>query len=390
MARILVQMTSAPLPVPAPEAAAHSCALAAHIEARIGECGGWIDFARYMDLALYAPGLGYYAAGAAKLGAAGDFVTAPELGPLFATTLARAVGPLLQDTGGELLELGAGSGALACDLLQALDAAGQLPARYAILEPSPELRARQMRRLEALPAALARRVAWLDTLPARIAGLVLANEVLDALPVHLVQWTPDGPCERGVVRVAGGFAYADRPMPRGALRDRAQAIAAVPPYLSEIGLRAAALVEALAQRLARGALLFIDYGFGRSEYYHPQRSRGTLMCHYRHRAHDDAFFLPGLQDITAHVDFTAVAEAGVQAGLQLLGYTTQGAFLVELGITDVLARTPAGSAAYLKQAAAAHALLSPAEMGELFKVMALGRDTGALAGFARADLSRLL
>jgi len=383
-------MTSAPLPLPAPAAAAHSRALVAHIQARIEDCGGWIDFARYMDLALYAPGLGYYAAGAAKLGAAGDFVTAPELGPLFAGTLARAAGPLLQDTGGELLELGAGSGALACDLLQALDVAGQSPVRYAILEPSPELRARQMRRVQALPAALARRVAWLDTLPARIDGLVLANEVLDALPVHLVQWTPDGPCERGVVRAGGGFAYADRPMRHGALRDRAQAIAAVPPYLSEIGLRAVALVEALAQRLARGALLFIDYGFGRGEYYHPQRSRGTLMCHYRHRAHDDAFFLPGLQDITAHVDFTAVAEAGVETGLQLLGYTTQAAFLVELGITDVLARTPAGSADYLKQAAAAHKLLSPAEMGELFKVMALGRGVGALAGFARADLSRLL
>jgi SAM-dependent MidA family methyltransferase len=383
-------MSADPLPSPSNEAALHSRALAAHIRAEIGAADGWIDFARYMDLALYAPGLGYYAAGAAKLGDAGDFVTAPELTPLFTATLARQIGPLLSETGGDLLELGGGSGRLACDLLVALEAMGNLPARYGIVEVSPDLRARQAHAIEALSAGLAGRVVWLDALPGHIEGVVLANEVLDALPVHLVGWDRDGLYERGVAAGVNGFVFEDRALSDGALRTRAQRLSVPPPYLSEINLRASALVDALARRLRRGALLFIDYGFGRSEYYHPQRNRGTLMCHYRHRAHDDPFFLPGLQDITAHVDFTAVAEAGVACGLQLMGYATQARFLIQLGITDLLEGMQPGTRDYFRQAAAAQKLLSPAEMGELFKVIALGRSVSPLAGFAAGDLSRLL
>jgi len=383
-------MTAASLPAPSTEAAEHSRILVEQIRAQIDRHGGWIDFARYMELALYAPGLGYYAAGAAKLGAAGDFVTAPELSPLFARTLARGVGPLLATTGGDLIELGAGSGELACGLLAALDEAGRLPRCYAILEVSPDLRARQAQRIGALPERLAQRVRWLDALPDRIDGVMLGNEVLDALPVHLVAWSGQGPSERGVGVRDGGFAFVDRPLTDGPLRERVLALSVEAPYVSEVNLRADALVDTLARRLARGVLLFIDYGFGRAEYYHPQRSRGTLMCHYRHRAHDDAFFLPGLQDITAHVDFTAVAEAGVARGMRLHGYTTQASYLVDLGITDLLGRGVPGSVDYLREAAGVQKLLSPAEMGELFKVIALGRGVGELPGFARGDLSRLL
>ncbi len=383
-------MSADPLPRPSVEAAEHSGDVTARIRSEIGRCGGWIDFSRYMDLALYAPGLGYYAAGAAKLGAAGDFVTAPELSPLFGQTLARGIVPLLERTEGELVELGAGSGRLACELLVALDQAGRLPARYAILEVSGQLRARQGQRIAQLPGRLSQRVQWIDRLPERIDGVVLGNEVLDALPVHLVAWEEGGLRERGVTVRSDTLVFEDRPLMHGPLRTRAESLPVRAPYLSEVNLRAEALVVTLAQRLERGALLLVDYGFGRPEYYHPQRRTGTLMCHYRHRAHDDPFFLPGLQDITAHVDFTAIAEAGVGAGLQLLGYTTQAAWLIELGITEVLARKHPGSTAYLREVAAVQKLLSPAEMGELFKVMALGREVEAAPGFSRGELSRLL
>ncbi len=383
-------MSADPLPRPSAEAAAHSRALTAHIRSEIARGGGWIDFARYMDLALYAPGLGYYAAGATKLGEAGDFVTAPELSPLFGQTLARGIAPMLARSRGDLVELGAGSGQLSCALLAALDESGRLPARYAILEVSPQLRARQAQCIARLPGHLAARVQWIDRLPDCIDGVVLGNEVLDALPVHLVAWQHDGLCERGVAAGRDILVFEDRPLAPGRLRARAESLPVRAPYLSEVNLRAEALVGALAQRLARGALLFIDYGFGRAEYYHPQRHRGTLMCHYRHRAHDDPFFLPGLQDITAHVDFTAVAEAAVAAGLRLVGYTTQAAYLIDLGITDLLARQGPGSAAYLRAAGAVHKLLSPAEMGELFKVIVLGREVESAPGFSRGELSRLL
>jgi SAM-dependent MidA family methyltransferase len=378
------------LPAPSEQALAHSQALSRRIADEVGRAGGWLSFARYMELALYAPGLGYYTGGSAKLGGAGDFVTAPELSPLFAQTLARHLTEVQEAAGGGVLELGAGSGRMACDLLRALDQMQRLPGRYAILEPSPELRQRQQQRLAALPDRLTGRVSWLDALPEAWTGSVLANEVLDALPVHLVVWG-ETLHERGVVQAGGRFRYADRPLAPGPLHDAAARIDAPAGYLSEICLGAPALVETLATLLQHGVLLFTDYGFGEREYYHPQRMRGTLMCHYRHRAHDDPFFLPGLQDITAHVDFTSVASAAVRGGLQLAGYTSQAHFLVNLGITDLLARESAQDAAHFARVAQAQKLLSPAEMGELFKVLALARGPlPTLTGFLRGDLSRLL
>jgi SAM-dependent MidA family methyltransferase len=382
--------TRHPLPPPPDEALAHSRSLTERICGEIARAGGWISFARYMELALYAPGLGYYAAGSTKLGGAGDFITAPELSSLFSQTLARQVSEIQAAAGGEVLELGAGSGRMAADLLLALDALHRLPAGYAILEVSPALRERQRQRFEALPAHLRDRVRWLETLPSTWTGSVVANEVLDALPVHLAVWG-EPPSERGVAVAEGRLVYRDRPLEPGALGSTVARIDAPPGYVSEIGLAAPALIEALAAMLRHGVLLFIDYGFGRSEYYHPQRAQGTLVCHYRHRVHDDPFFLPGLQDITAHVDFTSVAEAAVRNGLSLAGYTTQAHFLVNLGITDLLAGSPADEPGYLRSAAAAQKLLSPAEMGELFKVIALSRGPlPPLSGFTRGDLRRLL
>lgn len=379
------------LPLPGADALAASQALRARIACEIDAAGGWISFARYMDLALYAPGLGYYTAGAAKLGECGDFATAPEISPLFARAVARQLAQLVASGAEEILELGAGSGRLAAGALLEMERGGRLPQRYRILEVSPELRERQRALLASHAPRLLERVSWVDVLPRRIHGVVLANEVLDALPVHVVAWREQDILERGVALESGAFVWRERPADAQLLR-AAQAIEVAPPYVSEIGLHARALVATLAQRLERGVLLFIDYGFGRAEYYHPQRNTGTLMCHYRHRVHDDPFALPGLQDITAHLDFTAVAKAAQQEGLALLGYTTQAQFLLNCGLIDLLRETPAEDAArYLPQAAAVQKLVSPAEMGELFKAIALGRGVEPpLLGFARGDQSRLL
>ena len=361
------------------------------IHREIDTTGGWIGFARFMELALYAPGLGYYVAGAAKLGGEGDFVTAPEISPLFGRTLARQIAQLLECSAGHVLELGAGSGTMAADVLGELQNVDRLPQRYLILETSPQLVERQQRTLQQRHPALKDRIEWISALPAGFGGIVIANEVLDALPTHLVVWRRGGIYERGV-SWKDRFVWADRPLPLGTLRSAAEAIGAEADYVSEISLVVPALVRTLSATLRKGALLLIDYGFGRREYYHPQRLQGTLMCHYRHRAHDDPFFLPGLQDLTAHVDFTAVAEAGIESGLKLLGYATQAQFLVNSGITQLLEGHP-GDATTSRFAltAGAQKLLSPAEMGELFKVIALGRGIDRpLIGFASGDKSRLL
>lgn len=380
------------LPEPDASARAHGERVSARIRAEIEREGGWISFARYMELALYAPGLGYYVAGAAKLGEAGDFITAPELSPLFGATLATQVAELLSQAGGRVMELGAGSGRLAADLLAGLQEQGCLPERYQILEVSPELAGRQRETLQRLVPGLLGRIEWIDALPQAFSGVILANEVLDALPIHLLAWKPGAVCERGVSLDRGLFGWSERPLLQGALHRAACAIDVRAPYVTEISLAGPALIGALGGCLAHGALLFIDYGFGRPEYYHPQRSQGTLMCHYRHRAHGDPFFMPGLQDITAHVDFTAVAEAGIDAGLKLLGYTTQAQFLVNAGITRLLQKQgPEHAQAYLPAVAAVQKLLSPAEMGELFKVIALARGIEQVpSGFSGGDKSRLL
>ena len=379
-------MNNSGLPSPDDDAREHSARVFRHIRERIASEGGWIPFAVFMDLALHAPGLGYYAAGAQKFGAPGDFVTAPEMTPLFGRCVARQVAQVLELTGGDIVELGAGSGALAVDMLDELERLDRVPKRYRILEPSPDLAQRQQHKVRQSISSLAGRVEWIETLPDKFSGVIIANEVLDALPVHLVAWREDGLFERGVTFRDDSLAWEEREAGES-LAVAVNEIAVSAPYLSEISPGVNALVAGLAERIRRGAVFLIDYGFGRSEYYHPQRSGGTLMCHYRHRAHVDPFFLPGLQDITAHVDFTAVATAGVEAGCSLAGYTTQAQFLLNSGITDLLAQTPVErSAEYLPQAAAVQKLVSPAEMGELFKVLALSRGIDApLLGFAEGD-----
>jgi SAM-dependent MidA family methyltransferase len=375
------------LPTPDPAAAENSARLVDRIAAEIERAGGWIPFSRYMELALYAPGLGYYGGGARKFGAAGDFVTAPELSPLFAQALAAQVAQILAASAPRLLEAGAGSGALAVGLLLELERRGALPERYEILELSGELRARQQDTLARGVPHLADRVAWLDTLPERFSGVVVANELLDALPVNIVAWREDGVFERGVALANGAFIWQERPA-SGALLAVLQGLTfTAPPYISEINLAARAWIAEWGRILQQGTLLLIDYGFPQREYYHPQRVEGTLMCHYRHHAHGDPFWLPGLNDLTAHVDFTAAAEAGHDAGLDVLGYTSQAQFLLNCGLAQLLeARQEDGAAAYAALASGAQKLISPAEMGELFKVLVLGKGIDApLLGFARGD-----
>jgi len=344
----------------------------ASIAEAIAREGGWISFVRYMELALHAPG-GYYAGGAPKFGAGGDFVTAPELGGLFGRTLARQLKEFPR-----ILEIGAGSGALAEALLK------ELACEYWILETSAELRDRQHKRLGG-------NVRFLDALPDRFAGAILANEVVDAMPVHAVAWREGGVMERGVILERNALSWKEKPA-TGGLRNEAQKIEVPIPYESEIGLAGRAWMRTLGERLESGAIFIIDYGFPRAEYYHPQRSMGTLMCHHRHRSHGDVFFEPGGQDITAHVDFSALAGAAREAGLEVLGYATQAQFLVNCGITDVLGEANVENALhYAPIAAQAHKLLSPAEMGELFKVLAVGRGVQRpLLGFSRGDRAATL
>ena len=381
-------------PAPPPEAVELSEMLSAHIRAVIQAAGGWIPFDEFMRLALYAPGLGYYSAGSVKLGAAGDFVTAPELGSLFGRTLAAQLRELVELGLRDVVELGAGSGALAVHVLSQLERMGALPASYSILEPSADLAARQRERIASQSSSAALRIVrWTTDLPRNLTGVMLANEVLDAIPTHVVRKTRSGVEELGVrVSATGaGFERTCRPA-SGKLLAAALALDLPEEYETEINLGARALVKSVAERVDRGVALFIDYGFPAREYYHPQRSRGTLMCHYRHHAHDDPLALPGLQDITAHVDFTAIADAALESGLTVLGYTAQAQFLVNCGITELLAETPANDVVrYAPLTAQAHKLLAPHEMGELFKVIALGRGLEqSLIGFATRDRTHTL
>lgn len=376
-------------------ASASSSALHRLLGREIAAGGNWLSFARFMEIALYAPLLGYYAGGSRKFGAAGDFVTAPEMTPLFASALAVQAAEFLRASAPCIVEVGAGSGRLAGDLLSALDRDGTLPDDYAILELSGELAARQHSYLAAtLPSHLARRVRWLTTLPEDFSGLVIANEVLDAMPVHVLRWEREGVFERGVTSDAEGrLLWAERAA-EGRLLAAASALAERHPlpdgYVSELGLAAPAWVAAWGEKLRRGALLLIDYGFPAHEFYHPQRTGGTLMCHHRHQAHTDPLIHIGLQDITAHVDFTAVADAAHEAGFAVAGYTAQAAFLMNCGILERLAELPESSVDTFRAKAAVQKLLSPAEMGELFKVIALTKGIPAAqvkapVGFASGD-----
>lgn len=340
---------------------------------------------------LYAPGLGYYTAGSRKLAQrgdslarnpGGDFVTAPELTPAFGRTIARQIAQIMTTSGlTRILEFGAGSGQLAQDIMDSLHDLGLTEFQYNILEISQDLQDRQRARLSKNG-----RVSWLSEIPERFEGIVIANEVLDAMPVHLVRWSDDA-CmvlERGVISLDHEFAWQDRPADTVLAQALTDRMPALPGYITEINLQAQAWASTLADHLTRGVALLIDYGFSRSEFYHPQRNRGTLMCHIQHRAHDNPFFAPGLQDITAHVDFSAVAASAHQAGLDVLGYTSQARFLLNAGLHEVLMHAPDLQTTQAMRAV--EKLISEAEMGELFKVLALGRGIEpGLQGFSRGD-----
>jgi SAM-dependent MidA family methyltransferase len=382
------------LPPLTPEQAGHAALVAEAVRASIEAQGGWLAFDDYLRLVLYAPGIGYYSAGSVKFGPSGDFVTAPELSGLFARCLANQCAPLLKSIGGEILELGAGTGRMAAGLLTRLAELGEVPIRYCILELSADLRARQAAMLQTLPEQLRSRVEWLDAAPETpIAGLVLANEVLDALPFRRFVIEDALRLERGVgLSAAGEFIDADRPA-GGELRAELARLAPAgwpSHYESELCPMVEPWIDSIAQSLARGVLLLIDYGLPRHEYYHPQRDRGTLRCHFRHRAHDNPLIYPGLQDITAWVDFTRVAEAGVDARLEVAGYCTQAAFLLANGIEAEVAAAP-DEVQRARLSSQAQRLLLPGEMGERFKVMALTRDFDEpLRGFTLQDLRRTL
>lgn len=384
------------LPEPAADAQAASRLLSQHIAAEIRSAGGWISFARYMALTLYTPGLGYYAGGSRKFGMGGDFLTAPELTPLFGQALANQVAQVMRTSAPVVIEAGAGSGKLAADLLSALDALDCAPERYQILELSGELQARQRETILQNAPDFFGRVEWLDTLPETFSGCLVGNEVLDAMPTHEIVWRDiDG--KRGIQEVGvaldadGRFVYVERDADAH-LVALAQALDVNAPYRSEIGLAARSWVSEMTRRLHRGALLLLDYGLPRHEYYHPQRNGGTIRCHYRQRTHNDPFWWPGLSDITAHVDFTAIAEAGHEAGAEVVGYTTQSAFLMNCGIAELLAQRRVGEAASAAHATGAlNLLLSPNEMGELFKVIVLTKEINKpLIGFAQGDRTHAL
>lgn len=357
-------------------------ALAALIGRSIARAGGWIGFDRFMALALYAPGLGYYANDSTKFGqmpaSGSDFVTAPEMTPLFGQALAVQLAEALEKTGtDELWEFGAGSGALAAQVLDALDAMGRRVKRYRIVDLSGSLRARQRLTLD----RFGDRVEWLSALPDAMQGVVIGNEVLDAMPVQLLARVGGRWFERGVVVSPDGWAWQDRPTElRPPLEPEGPQ-----DYLTEIHPQAEAFIATLADRLRRGAAFFLDYGFPEAEYYHPQRHMGTVMCHQAHRADADPLAAVGAKDITAHVDFTGVALAGQNAGLTVLGYTSQARFLINCGLPSKMEAAP------VAQRALAARLIHEHEMGELFKVIgfAAGEAWDAI-GFSAGDRSHTL
>jgi SAM-dependent MidA family methyltransferase len=374
----------------------HAAAVQTLLRQRISAAGGWLPFDEYMQFALYEPGVGYYSAGAHKLGAGGDFTTAPEISPLFGGCLARHCVEVLQALdGGEVLEIGAGSGRLAFDVITAMAALSSPPSRYLILEISADLRERQQQLLATLPASLAARVQWIDAPPREAwQGALLANEVLDALPVKRFVKRGEAWRELGVaVGAQGAMTWKDQAAP-ASLAAVITALA-MPNDLpegfeSELCPMLAPWVSDVTASLQRGVALFIDYGLSRAEYYSAARSRGTLRCHHRQRAHDNPFAHPGLEDITAWVDFTRVAEAADAAGLEVLGYGTQTGALLGLGIEAEIAAAPDENTR-IHRAAEARQLLMPTEMGETFKFVALGRGFDApLAAFAHQDLRRYL
>jgi len=384
----------------------HTLRVRESIARKIAAAGGWISFERYMDLALYEPGLGYYSAGTRKLGAGGDFTTAPEISSLFGACVAKQCAEVLRAVGGgSILEVGAGSGRLAVDILERLETLAQLPARYLILEVSADLKERQRTLLQAALPHLSHRVVWLDALPEPFDGVVLANEVLDALPVTRFRW--DGKLfeDLGVTFRNGALESAARAadaamsgrcaaLMANAMLTEKQRHGALPldGYVSEYCPRLQSWAAGMARSLRTGAVLWFDYGLPRAQYYLAERREGTLLCHFRHRVHDDPFRYPGLSDITAWVDFTTVAEAAGAAGCELAGFTTQAFFLAGMHIDAEMQAFAGGDAnRFARLANQARQLMLPGEMGERFKAMAWLRGLELeLSGFALQDLRHTL
>ncbi|OHX13724.1 hypothetical protein BI347_09510 [Chromobacterium sphagni] len=377
------------LPAASAEALATSQALSRHIRQTIQAAGGWIPFSHYMEMALYAPGLGYYAAGSHKLGEAGDFVTAPELTPLFGRALARQLAELLPQTAGMVYEFGAGTGQLAIDLLRELAALGRLPQKYVIIDLSPDLIEHQQHNIRAALPEYFDRVEWASQLPRELDGVVIGNEVLDAMPCEMVFRDEQRQLrQRGVAARGDGFSHEDRDFVDARLAGlAAELVPDIPRYETEISLANRAFIATLAGALKRGAILMIDYGHAAREYYHPERAMGTLLGHYRHHTVQDPFYLPGLMDLTCHVDFSAVAQSGIDAGLDLIGYASQAQFLLNCGIVGLLEQLDANDVMrYLPQAKAAQRLLTPQEMGETFKAIGFGKGVDIdWLGFAQGD-----
>jgi SAM-dependent MidA family methyltransferase len=377
------------IPTPSRDALQHSLQLLAHIFSEMKRHNGKISFAEYMGFALYTPGLGYYSGGMQKFGVRGDFVTAPELSALFSKCLASQCQEILENLrGGDILEIGAGSGQMAVDILLTLTKANALPNYYYILELSADLKKRQQEKIAALCPAFFDRVVWLESLPAfDFKGIILANEVLDAMPVHQFQIYQSILHEVEVTAQDDKLQYQISPTNNPRLLAHYHSRTWPTEYTSEINLHLKPWIMSLSDILKSGVILIIDYGFPQHEYYHSQRSMGTLMCHYKHYAHHDPFLYPGLQDITAHVDFTAIAEAASDVALDVLGYTSQAAFLFDTGLMTLAREYDASTdKEIIVRNHAIQTLTSPAEMGELFKVIALGRNfEETLMGFKLMD-----
>ena len=380
------------LPLPSPAAQQSSANLQTLLAEEIRKHGNWIPFSRFMELVLYAPQYGYYTGGSHKIGNNGDFITAPTLTPLFAQTLARQLQELLPQTAGNIYEFGAGTGQLAADLLNNLSNSIN---RYYIIEISPELAARQKDLIRTLAPQAAQKIVHLSALPETFDGIIIGNEVLDAMPVEIVRKDEGGSFEHvGVCLDNDCFTYSARPLHD--LQLSALASLYFPkissPYTSELHPQQYAFIRTLASRLAHGCMIFIDYGFDAAQYYHPQRNQGTLIGHYRHHVIHNPFDFIGLADLTAHVNFTDIAQAGIDAGLDLIGYLPQSHFLLNLGITELLAQTgQTDSAAYIREAAAVQKLIDQHEMGELFKVIAFGKNINIdWTGFCFGDICHKL
>lgn len=386
-------MIKTSLPKPKPDDLEYSYQLIANIKHEIINAGGWISFYHYMEVVLYSPVLGYYSGGAKKFGNDGDFVTAPEISSMFAKALCNQFSQVLGITNGDILEIGAGSGQFAIDMLLELKANDIPIPIYYILEVSTYLRTIQEFNVkQKLPDYLSSRIIWLKEVPQNFNGLIFGNEVLDAIPVNIIQKQNGEFFEMGVIIKGDSLAWGQNRLTSGKLYELAKELNLPDDYVTEINLGAMGLIRSLSDCLNKGIILMVDYGFPEREFYHPQRNRGTLMCHYRHHAHDDPFANVGYQDITSHVNFSSIAEVASESNLRLLGYCNQSQFLINCGITELISQTsPNDLANYLPMVSRVQKLMSPSEMGELFKVIAFGKafDTHLL-GFVKGDKSHTL